>query len=361
MNMLVVYEEGHSAQATKAADALRAHSITVVEARVTSDRRKGLLSIRSEMTDDGLHVHLNGRLSPMFSDRESFLFFLLQKEMDDRFGGVAAFGKMLVFGVHPLGTALGRLCGKANVPVVLFPSATEILSEPSSKKALKRKQDALRTSSTVVVDAEILHSHISPGKKSAVLSPPLPDGVFSFRPMPMGSSLYMVMVWRWDDELPVVARPKLTIRALAEVERELGRPVTLGIIGGGTRLQELKDYVKGAGLHADFHGELDDAALARELQRADLLLHPADLAVHPHGMLAALRCGVPVLASDVEGMAGHLNGDGNGILVPNRLSAWKQGLLRAVSTDFDRGGIAAANSARFTQREWEKGLLDLVR
>src|SRR5690606_25994028 len=135
---------------------LRARSIMVLEVSVLSDRGKGLINIRSEMTDDMLHVHVNGRLSPLFSDKESFLFFLLKKEMDDRFGGVAVFGKVLVFGIHPLGTALGRLCEMAKVPQILFPSAMELLPEPLSKKALKRRQDALQLSSAVVVDAEVL-------------------------------------------------------------------------------------------------------------------------------------------------------------------------------------------------------------
>lgn len=308
-----------------------------------------------------LEVKVSGRVGVLLCRKSRFLRYIVRSALNRHLGGVTAFSKALVFGIHPFGDVMGKICQSAHVPMLLFPSAIEMLSDPIPKKTSFRKNEALRLASTVVVDAQMHLSRLPENTSTLLLPPPLPDEVFRFRPMPLGSSLYVVMAWHWAEENPVVIRPKLAIRALAEVEHQLGRPLILGVIGGGERLQELKDYVKGASLHASFFGELNDEAMARELQRADLFLHPTDFAVHPHGMLAALRCGVPVIASDVDGMAPYLNGSDNGLLIPNKLSAWKEGLLRAVATDFDRNGIAAANSAQLSQQEWEGTLLGLMR
>jgi len=299
-------------------------------------------------------------LGSLLRNRDRSMGHVIQRVLQRQLGGLLGFSHVLVFGAVPLGAVIGRLCHQARLPMLLFPEAMELLSEPRSKRLSSRRNEALRLSSVVVVGSERLLNGLPPDAKGLVLPPPLPDGVFRFSPMPMGSSLYVVMAWNWTEEDPVVARPKLAIRALAEAEGELGRPLILGVIGGGERLPELKEYVKGAGLHASFFGELDDVGMARELQRADLFLHPADFALHPRAMLAALRCGVPVLASDVEGMSTLIGGEGNGLLVPNRLSAWKEALLQAVTTEFDRGGIAAVNSGRFSQAEWTKEIMGLL-
>jgi glycosyltransferase involved in cell wall biosynthesis len=359
MRVLVISEQGHSTYAANVAASLREGGIEVTQTIVGFDRG-GLFAVRSALSGDTLEVTVRGRLGILLRHRNRSLRYVLAKELGRQLDGVAAFSKVLVFGIRPFGNVMGRICEAAQVPMLLFPSYGELLSDSKSKRATSMKNAALGMASAVVVDSEVLLSHLPKDVSAKLLRPPLPDGVFRFRPMPMGSSLYVVMAWNWTEEHPVVARPKLAIRALAEAEGELGRPLILGIIGGGERLQELKDYAKGAGLHASFLGELDDEAMARELQRADLFLHPVDLTIHPRAMLAALRCGVPVLASDVEGMSTILGGEGNGMLVPNRLSAWREALLRAVTTDFDRGGIAAANSARFAQAEWTGKLLALI-
>lgn len=354
-----MYEQGHWPYAANVALALRECGIEVTEG-IVGFERGGLFSVRSALTGDRLEVRISGRVGGLLRHRNRSLRFVLAKELDKKLGDLAAFSAVLVFGIRPLGSVMGRICEAALVPMLLFPSSSELLSQPISARASSIKDEALSLASAVVVDSEVLLSHSPHNASTVVLPPPLPDGVFRFRPMPMGSSLYVVMAWNWTEEDPVVARPKLVIRALAEAESELGRPLILGIIGGGERLQELKDYVKGAGVHTSFLGELGDTAMARELQRADLFLHPADFAIHPHAMPAALRCGVPVLASDVEGMSTILGGEGNGMLVPNRLSAWREALLRAVTTDFDRGGIAAANSGRFSRAEWTGKLRALL-
>jgi glycosyltransferase involved in cell wall biosynthesis len=251
------------------------------------------------------------------------------------------------FGLHPVGAIGQRLAKRMNVPFILSPLSSELLNGLAHLPHVKWRSAAVAGAHTVVVEAEVLRHKALNSQRIEVVAPTITSGPFQFRPRAMGSGLYFVMAGRWDDEQPVIARPKLALKALAEVEQQLGRPVTLGIIGDGDRLPELKEYCTRLGIHVQCFGELSDAALAREFQKADLFLHPTDFAIFPNRMVQAMLCGVPVLASDVEGMVHFLGEAQYGLLTENKFSAWKEALLLAVGTDFDHRAIATHTAGRF--------------
>lgn len=330
------------------AEGLRERGAQVDTVQVNFSRGKGWFSVSMEQQGFVTSLNISGRLANWVSGHYQLLFRVLRK----RLAPLMAKDTVLhAFGLHPLGAVGKRLAEGAGARSVLSPTAQELLNGLVQMPRSSWRERALSKADPVVIESEFLKEKVPASRNVVVVPPFVPNDGLGFRPRPQGSSLYFVMAGCWDDEQPIIARPKLAMKALAQVEAELGRPVILGIIGGGSRLAELKTYCAGLNLHGQFHGELEGMALARELQRADLFLHPTDFATFPVRMLQAMKCGVSVLASDVLGMEEFIGCEANGLLVENKLSAWKEGILRATQTDFDHAAIASFNGERFSMEE----------
>lgn len=348
MKILLLASSQHAESVLSLAEGLRRRGLEVEMVEVDFSRGKGWLSVAMERQDSVITLNISGRLANWIGGHYPLLLRIFRKKLAPLMDADTV---VHAFGLHPLGAVGKRLAEAAGARFMLSPTAQELLNGLVHLPREAWREAALSAANPVIIESEFLKDKLPAAQNVAVISPLVPDEGLGFRPRPQGSSLYFVMAGRWDDEQPIIARPKLAMKALTQVEAELGRPVILGIIGGGTRLAELKTYCAGLNLHGQFHGELEGTALARELQRADLFLHPTDFATFPMRMLQAMKCGVPVLASDVVGMGDLIGNETNGILVENKLSAWKDGMLRATQTDFDHGAIASCNRERFTLEE----------
>lgn len=358
MKILFLVSSKDAERVALLAEGLRGRGIQLDAVQVDFSRGKGWLSVSMERKGPVTELNISGRLADRVSGHYPMLLRIFRKRP------LPLIGKDTVlhaFGLHPLGAVAERLATETGARFVVSPTAQELLNGLGHLPRPLWREAALSKADSVIVESGFLEEMVPAARNVYVIPSFVPNDGLGFRPRPQGSSLYFVMAGRWDDEQPVIVRPKLAMKALAQVEAELGRPVILGIIGGGSRLAELKAYCAGLNLHGQFHGELEGAALARELQRADLFLHPTDFATFPMRMLQAMKCGVPVLASDVTGMEGFIGGDENGLLVENKLSAWKDGILHATQKDFDHGAIASFNRERFTVDEWAEEMARMYR
>jgi glycosyltransferase involved in cell wall biosynthesis len=343
---------------TMLANGLRERGVEVVVIHVQTVGGSGWLRVRQVRTEGQLAIDVHGRLARWAGSRYPILLRMLRKRLTAALKDVTV---IHAFGLHPLGAIAWRLAQEMKVRLVLSPLAHELLSEHAEQPYAQWSEAAMQAAHPVIVESDFLKARIPDTLPVQVIAPFLQSEGPGFRPRPMGSSFHVVMHGAWENEQPVNLRPKLAMKALAQVEAEVGRPVILSVMGGGSRLTELAVYTKGLGLHAHFHGALDTEALSRELQRADLFLHAADFAIFPEPMLQALRCGIPVVASDVEGMAELLGSDANGLLVGNKLSLWKDGILQAARQEFDHYTIAASNRGRYSLNEHLDALLEVYR
>jgi glycosyltransferase involved in cell wall biosynthesis len=95
-------------------------------------------------------------------------------------------------------------------------------------------------------------------------------------------------------------------------------------------------------------GEVPPAGVARWLQAADLYVHPSRADTFPSGVLEALACGTPVVASRLGGIPEQLR-DETGVLVgpgdPGALASAIESLLADLSRR-ERMSAAAAEDAR---------------
>lgn len=354
MRVMLLTGSGFRVQATALASGLREGGVNATVIAVIQGGRSGWLSISVEEGQGDFSVTVGGVLSRWVFGQPRLLARILWKRLSPHLQGVSL---VHTLGLHPLGPVGLRLAMRSGSATVVQPAVSELLRSPKPPENLT----VLKAADGVIVDSEALRPHCEPDVKVEVVAPLLAAEGLTFRPRPMGSSLYVLMAGRWDEEHPVVARPKLAMKALAQAEQQLGRPVILGFIGDGTRLTELKKYAAGLQLHTQFFGALEGEALIRELQKADLFLHATDIATFPEHLLKAQRCGVPAVASEVLGMRDFLPDDGSGLLAENRLSLWTEAIQRACTTDFDRGSIANGSRERFRPEASEQAMTDLYR
>ncbi|MCF8257888.1 MAG: glycosyltransferase family 4 protein [Flavobacteriales bacterium] len=355
MRLLLLTGIGTEGNTLVLAEALRGRGLQVETVQVGFSRGNGWLSVSVERQGSVTDLNISGRLAAWVSGHYPMLLRVLRKRLAPL---IDADTVVHAFGLHPLGAVGQRLAERAGARFVLSPTAPELLNGLAHLPRHSWRKAALQSAHTVIVEADVLKGKSGAPGNVTVIAPAVADDGLGFRSRPMGSTINFVMMGRWDEERPVVARPKLAMKALAQAERELGRPVILSVIGSGTRVPELMRYAKGLKLHVSFHGDLKGSGLARELQRADFFLHPTDFATFPTYMLQALKCGIPVIASDVDGMDLFLGDGTNGMLVGNKLSLWMDGMVRAYRDYFDHEAIASANSGRFTLETWVQGVFE---
>ena len=180
---------------------------------------------------------------------------------------------------------------------------------------------------------------------------------FKFRPGPIGSSYHFVMAAKWNKGKRVIKRPRLLIKAVAEASKELDKPVILSIIGDGDRIPDLKKFCAQNDVHAQFHGFVDKSVMAAQFQKADLFLHGSEYETFSVVVAEALKCGTPVVASNVAAIP-ELIDDSNGILVENKLTPWKKAIIQAIQNKYDKKLIAESYKNRFGYEEVGNKLLD---
>ncbi len=142
------------------------------------------------------------------------------------------------------------------------------------------------------------------------------------RPMDLARSLGLPegeVVLGFSGELRAKKGLPFLLDALAAVRRQ--RPARLLVIGAvrGNDQGELERACVGLGLEGAVHitGHLaEPAEVARHLLLCDLFLLPSLWEGMPNGLLEAMGCGVPVLASDAGGIPEVLTDGVNGVIVP---------------------------------------------
>lgn len=165
-----------------------------------------------------------------------------------------------------------------------------------------------------------------------------------------------------------IKNPLLLIDALAEIRSRRGlHDAILGMIGGGPLQGDLEAHAASLGISSAvrFAGRQASTTVARYMQAADLLALPSQNEGVPNVILEAFACGLPVVASNVGGIAEvHTTGTLGKLVPPGDLTALSAALAETLSQKPDRAAIAE-HGAQFT---WENTadrchqiLLDIVR
>lgn len=126
----------------------------------------------------------------------------------------------------------------------------------------------------------------------------------------------------YSEELPTIimvarfAAPKRQLQLLTALNQLRHIQWKMSFAGDGPLLQEAKEFVERVNLsdRVDFLGNRDD--ITELLQKSSIFALLSDWEGLPLSILEAMRCGLPIIASDVGGVKEAIIQSDNGYLIP---------------------------------------------
>lgn len=157
---------------------------------------------------------------------------------------------------------------------------------------------------------------------------------------------------------------QLLLRAFGLLPPDLRDRASLTFVGGGAARSQLERLARQLGLQekVTFAGRVPHADLVRHLQRADLYCLPTLSEGMPVATIEAMSCGLPVVASAVDGIPETVVEGETGLLVPPRDErALAAALTAALTRGWDREAIRRHVLDNFTWRIYARKVADLYR
>lgn len=140
--------------------------------------------------------------------------------------------------------------------------------------------------------------------------------------------------------------PLFAIELAALTSRQLGRPVSLLVVGDGPLIDEAQDLASRHGVVAHFEGFVQQDELPRWYARAKVFVFPTTW--DPWGLVLNEACaaGLPVLVSEYAGSGRELVVEGlNGHRLPLELEVWSNFLSEILQDQTVRASMSKASVA----------------
>lgn len=255
---------------------------------------------------------------------------------------------ILAYWVYPEGAGAAHVARRLKKPLVIGALGTDINERHGLNARLTRnalhKADAVVTVSqamarfthqTYGVPADRIHTVVN-GINTTVFHPQDPQAMRQALSVSASSKL-VVYVGRL-----IEAKGLRELLASFAALQSTFTDSHLVLIGEGGFKATLLASVQEAGLQdrVTLTGGLLPAEVARWVNAADVLTLPSWTEGYPNVLVEALACGCPIVATDVGGIPEIVDAH-NGLLVPAKnVPALTQALQTALSTQWDRLGIA---------------------
>ncbi|MBI1286935.1 MAG: glycosyltransferase [Flavobacteriales bacterium] len=341
-------------------------SVTIVHVKVESG--KGLIRNTVSSTEmEGIPVvtvDLSGALWKLIYTFYPIQLLLVRKALRKAQVDLRSFDVLHSHVIHPAGAIGNRLAQENGLPFYISEHWSNLAYYFEKNLFRNWGKEAYANARKIFVVSKFLKERtakfVAHKEKLAVVPNVVSADEFKFRPSAIGSSYYFVMAAKWNRTKRVIKRPKLLIKAVAEASKELDKPVILGIIGDGDRVPELKKFCLQNDVHAQFFGFISKETIAKEFQKADLFLHGSEYETFSVVIAEALKCGTPVVASNVCAIP-ELIDDSNGILVENQVAAWKDAIVQAMHNRYEKQEIAESFKTKFGYNEVGEMLLEAYR
>ena len=101
-------------------------------------------------------------------------------------------------------------------------------------------------------------------------------------------------------------------------------------------------------------GRVDDDALLREYQSADLFLLPLTDCTANNSLLEAMACGLPLVATDVGGVRDYASVDCAALVPPRDGQAMAEAVLALCRDDGRREAMGRAARGRALELDWDR-------
>jgi glycosyltransferase involved in cell wall biosynthesis len=157
--------------------------------------------------------------------------------------------------------------------------------------------------------------------------------------------------------LIVLKQVDVVIRAFASLPETVGRPQLL-IVGAGPDMARLQSLANALGIsnRVRFTGQVPPEQVTNYLAASDLLVLASGGEARSSVVMEAMAAGVPVVASDIEGVRELIANGERGLLFPVGNEARLAACIRRIMDDPALGRRLAANAAQWLRAEqltWE--------
>jgi len=159
----------------------------------------------------------------------------------------------------------------------------------------------------------------------------------------------------WNKYKKPAKQPELLIDAVSALQKEVDKEIILIMVGGGDKLDELKERCKEKKVNAIFTGYLAKSEIVKKLHEADFFVHPTLIETFGVVVAEALFIGTPVICSNT-GALGELVNEQNGILCVNTVEDWTEALKTAINTTFDHQKIAENIKEKYSYKQIGKAI-----
>lgn len=171
---------------------------------------------------------------------------------------------------------------------------------------------------------------------------------------------------RKDDKLKIIMvalfNPKKGHMILLKAIKLIKFPIHLLLVGDGPRMNECKAFVKENGLEKEvsFAGRIPHSQIPQYLRDYDLFCLPSKDEGLPAAPLEAMACGLPVVASDIQGNNEIVKDGFNGYLCePGSIEDLAKKIVMASNIQWDNKKISDWVAVNFGWDIWAKEIMNL--
>lgn len=153
------------------------------------------------------------------------------------------------------------------------------------------------------------------------------------------NALKFCAVATWANKKIPDKKPELFIEALSIIQQKTNKKITLTMVGGGDRVEELKNLCEKQSYKTEFVNYQTKDQINEILQNSDFFIHASTIETFGVVIVEALMTGTPVICSNVGALPEVVN-ETNGVLCNNTVESWIEGIEKAVSKQFNHEVIA---------------------
>lgn len=141
----------------------------------------------------------------------------------------------------------------------------------------------------------------------------------------------------------------------------IGIPYKLTLIGDGGKEKEYREIIRANKLNVELIPNLPQKELRKHLDACDLFCMPSRSESFGITAVEAMACGVPVVASNIGGLAENIIDGFNGYLFKTEsVEALRSATEKARSTDWSKEDIAKWTAEHFSWDKWATEVLQMI-
>ena len=259
--------------------------------------------------------------------------------------------------IYPMGILGDKLSKKLKIPHVITEHWTGIKRVINNLVLSKYVKKAYENAAKILPVSEYLENNIISfiptldKSKFKIVDNVINNNIFFYKEkIKKTNEITFCAVATWSYRRNHTKIPELFIEALSLFQKECNKKIHLIMIGGGNRLDELKELCIKSNLNASFLGPLDKITIAKYLQESDYFIHATTMETFGIVVYEALMYGTPVICSNVSPLNENIN-EMNGILCNNTIEDWLTGLRKLVNTTYNHKKIADDIKNKFSLKE----------